>query len=223
MSKPLSELVERDNPAWPEVQHWIREGQNEGVVHAVERADGERALSALQISTKSSLGAIALESGGVAFDQGWLQFLGARSAAMPNGLVEWNGLAVGKPTLPGALIVAVDVLGGIFAMDGGAFGQANGDAWYFAPDSLSWEPTEMGYTALLRWAADGDVETFYEPVRWSGWEDEVAALKPGEGFSFEPPLWTLEGKPLADASRKAVPLQSLFALMQELARQLSGK
>lgn len=192
-------------------------------MHAVDRSSGEAALLALQVSTKSSLGAIALESGGVSFDSGWLHLLGARSAPMPQGLVEWNGLGAAKPTLPGALIVAVDALGGIFAMDGGAFGKANGDAWYFAPDALGWEPTEMGYTALLRWAADGDLETFYENVRWPGWEDELAALKPGEGISFQPPLWTAEGKPSDAASRKPAPLQSLFALMQELARKLSGK
>jgi Protein of unknown function DUF2625 len=41
-------------------------------------------------------------------------------------------------TSPGSLVVAEDVLGGRFAVDGGELGVEPGTVCYFGPDSLSW-------------------------------------------------------------------------------------
>lgn len=44
------------------------------------------------------------------------------------------------------MLVVDDVLGGHFAMNGGAFEGKIGDIFYFALDSLEWEPMNMTYS-----------------------------------------------------------------------------
>lgn len=47
--------------------------------------------------------------------------------------------------MPSYLLVADDVLGGFFAINGGAFAGEAGNVFYYAPGSGEWEDCEMGY------------------------------------------------------------------------------
>jgi hypothetical protein len=56
----------------------------------VDRAAGERALVGLQVTSQSPLGAIALETGGLLVDHGWIRVLGGGSPRLPRAIHEWN-------------------------------------------------------------------------------------------------------------------------------------
>ena len=66
----------------------------------------------------------------------------------------------------------------------------------------------------------GAVTQFYEPLRWPGWEAEVAGVALDQGISTVPPPWTAEGKDLAVVSRRPIRLGELVEVHQEMARQL---
>lgn len=51
--------------------------------------------------------------------------------------------------MPGYLLVADDILGGFFAINGGAFGGKACNVFYYAPDSGEWEDTQLSYPRFL--------------------------------------------------------------------------
>lgn len=52
-------------------------------------------------------------------------------------------------------LVADDVLGGFFAINGSAFAGEAGNVFYYAPGSGEWEDCEMGYSQFVYWAPCG--------------------------------------------------------------------
>ena len=74
--RPISELINIEEPAWPDVQEWIAGAKNP--VEGLPANDGDReaALLAVQVTTRSPMGAIVYESGGLLIDHGWLRILG---------------------------------------------------------------------------------------------------------------------------------------------------
>ena len=128
----------------------------------------------------------------------------------------------GQP--PAYLLVADDILGGLFAINGGAFGQEGlGQMYYLAPDTLSWEPMSCGYSEFVSWTLGGDIHMFYEPFYWNGWQEEVFKLNGNQVFSFFPFLWTKEGQQIEAVSRKVVPMEESYHLTMDMQRQLLEK
>ena len=221
--RPLAELLS-DDPAWPLVESWLAEATNETIVLPADRERGEETLYLLQMTSRSPLGAVALEAGGILVDHGWLRILGSGSERMKGSLTTWNGLVEQSDIEPieNALVVAHDAVGGFFALNGGAFAGEPGDVFYFAPESLEWETTELGYSDFLRFAFGGDLEGFYEGMRWPDWRDDLRGVSPDRGFSLFPPPFTAEGKPVEKASRSLVPMAELWGLYREYARQVGS-
>lgn len=118
-------------------------------------------------------------------------------------------LADGKP--PGYLLVADDVLGGFFAINGGDLGEEMGSVFYFAPDSNEWECLDMGYSQFLMWSLQGDIAGFYENMRWPGWDQEISSLTGDQAISVYPFL-SAKGPPIAERHRGVVPIAELFTL-----------
>jgi len=125
---------------------------------------------------------------------------------------------------PAGIVVGIDVLGGVFAINGGALGETHKQrVFYFDPAALSWECLELSHSQWVTSMLNHDArEEFYADLRWAGWRREVAALTPSQGFSIYPPLFTKESKPLAATSRVPVPLLELINLNFDMARQLSA-
>jgi hypothetical protein len=222
--RTLDDLLSADS-AWPLVLEWQREAKNPIELLAVERSRAEASLVAMQVTTRSPMGAVVWESGGILVDRGWVRVLGAGCARLDGYLARWNGLG-GAPLrdpLPGALLVAHDAIGGVFAINGGAFGAGNHDVFYFAPDALQWESLERGYSDFLRFLFVGDLERFYEGARWKDWERDVASLPADEGFSIYPLPWTVEGKAIELASRTPVPMTELVRFHFEMGEQLAQR
>jgi hypothetical protein len=224
--RSLQELLEVREPAWPQVESWIKAASNVVEVLPPDLKRRDQALVDTQVTTRSPMGAIVYHSGGLLIDHGWLRFLGSGHSKLPRSMPAWNqGCATtSEGKAPGFWLVADDVVGGFFALDGGALGSGRGQVFYFAPDSLRWEPMNgMSYTDFLRWSLGGDVARFYQSMRWSGWESEVPSLRGDQAFSFYPPLCAAEGKDIAKCSREACPIAEIFSFnLFELPKQLQS-
>jgi hypothetical protein len=53
-------------------------------------------------------------------------------------------------------------------------------------------------------------------LRWSGWEDEVAALALDQGISAYPYPFTQEGKDLDRVARRAVAVSELWTVYEQM-------
>ena len=209
--RTLEQLLERTEPAWPLVQDWISQATNPVEVLPCSLEDGATNLLGVQVTTRSPMGALAYNSGGLFIDHGWLRVLGAPCERMPRGIADWNRLD-GQHRLPGALLIADDVLGGFFAINGGALPGQAGSVFYWAPDTLEWEDSQMGFSHWLWWALKGDLGEYYQGMRWPGWEEDVAAL-PGDKGLLVYPFLSAQGPPIAERHRGAVPLEELWGLL----------
>lgn len=225
MTRPLDELINTKEPAWPLVKGWI-DGAKARSVEVLDTTPSraKEVLLALQVTTRSPLGALAFQTGGLLIDSGWVRVFGGGCSRFEGDLARWNGLGPRPLTdrFDGAMLVAHDALGGFFALDGGALGEGKGHAFYLAPDTLSWEKLTDGYSQLLAFLLQGDLAGFYGELRWTGWEAEVKALSPDRGFHFHPPLFA-EVEPGTARSRKDVPMTELLGLTLEAMEQLTGE
>ncbi|GHJ54766.1 hypothetical protein Nm8I071_40730 [Nonomuraea sp. TT08I-71] len=178
-------------------------------------ADPQRAgacLAALEITTRSWLGAVVANSGGLVVDHGWLRVLGGGHDGLPDVAAEMVPEA-------GRLVVAFDVMGGQFAWLQAEPG-ARPTVHYFGPEDLAWQDLELGYGDWLEAMLAGAMTKFYEGLRWPGWEAEVASVALDQGISALPPPWTREGKDLSAVSRKPIRLAELVSVHLDAARQL---
>src|SRR5688572_24935982 len=92
-SRTLDQLVNTPEPAWPDVASWLTHAINAAEVLPRRLEDAEASLLYLQVTTRSALGAVAYETGGILFDHGWLRFLGAGSERMQGNLRTWGAEA----------------------------------------------------------------------------------------------------------------------------------
>lgn len=207
--RSLDELIDAHDPAWPLLEQQIASASNAVEVLAVNRERAKEVLLHLQVTTRSYLGAVAFEAGGIFIDHGWLRLLGSGHERMCGDLLSWNS---GDLHLSGACVVAHDVLGGFFALNGGAFPGQMGAVRYFAPDSLKWENLNLPYSQFLGWALSGDLARFYQGLRWPGWQEEIASLDGEQGLSVYPLLFTQRDLPVAQRSRRPIPLDELWRL-----------
>jgi hypothetical protein len=212
--KSIDELINRDDPGWPFVQRWVAEAKNPvEILPPPDDATRERALRHTQVTTRSPMGAMVYESGGILVDHGWLRILGSGHLRLPRTLPDWNYkrsfIESGPP--PPFYLIADDVIGGFFAVDGGGLGKLPGKVCYFAPDTLEWEGTELSYSDFLVWSFSGDLAGYYSAMRWPGWEDEAHLIRGDQALSVVPFL-SCSGPPIAERSRRPVPVAEIYAL-----------
>jgi hypothetical protein len=223
--RPLEDLiVSEPDDAWIQVRAWQSASHRSVEILECRRADGEATLLAAQVTTRSPMGAIAFHSGGIQVDGGWLRFLGAGNERIGGGLREWNESLGGvrlDPVVGDALLVAYDALGGWFAINAGRWPDRLGGVQYLTPDAGGWQPLDLGYSGLLEWSMSDDLDGFYEGQRWPTWRAEAAALGPDEAIHIYPPLG-FEATPVADRSRRAVPVRELWVIHHDIARQVAN-
>jgi hypothetical protein len=213
--RPLSELINDAEPGWPLVEQWIGSAEIDVEVLPADRAAGEAALFAAQVTTRSPMGAIAFNAAGLFLDSGWLRILGAGgNPRFQRSLPRWNE---GRGN--GYYLVADDAVGGFFAINGGTLGKDAGNLYYFAPDSLRWEACDFGYSQFLVWAMTAKLREFYESLRWDEWQTEVRQLTGDQSISFYPFLFA-KGPPLKERSRQPVPVAEQYGLQFDIQRQL---
>jgi hypothetical protein len=152
--------------AWPLVKRWIDQAANDVRMLEPDPKGGARVLKALSVTERSVLGALAVNTGGLSIDHGWLRVLGGTM------LLDWHD------QLEGGLVVGHDAAGGFYAV-----AQADGEVRYLVPGSYDWMDTEMGHSAWVHWTLMGDIEGFYADMREPGWEAHTAKLAPDHGLT----------------------------------------
>ncbi|WP_141399182.1 DUF2625 family protein [Curtobacterium sp. 'Ferrero'] len=184
--------------AWPELTEMIGAAPSARILDGGSIED----LARLGLTERSYLGALVRHTGGVVIDDGWLRLLGGAGGQLPS-LVDVNARS------SGLCVVGFDVLGGVFALDGGAFGSGDGSVHYFAPDSLEWEALDVSHSRFVTAMLTDAIGKFAESLRWDGWRDETSALALDHGVSLYPPLSTAEGKDPSASSRRPVHMSEL--------------
>lgn len=214
--RPLSTLINKEEPGWDLVKEWIKAAKNLVEVLPKDSTQASTTLYQTQVTTRSPMGAIIFETGGILVDHGWIRILGSGNERLSRSIIEWNKnksfTEIGE-AMP-FLLIADDVLGGFFAINsGGLSTKGIGKVFYFSPDVLEWEDTQMGYSDFLTFCFSGDLNKFYKGYRWTNWRNDIQEMDGNKGMSIFPFLWTKEGKQNIDkSSKKAVPLQELWDL-----------
>ncbi|WP_028693914.1 DUF2625 family protein [Pseudomonas cremoricolorata] len=211
----LHSLIDTKDPGLPVLQALIDDAERPCEL-LPPASDAAQVLLHLNVTTRSLLGAVAFETGGILVDHGWLRILGSGHERLPRNLKSCN-----TDPSRGYLLIADDAGGGFFALNGGGLGADTGALYYWSPDDLNWEALEIGYTDFLGWALSEQSQLFYEGLRWASWQTDVRAMRADQCVTFFPFLWTREGSPDGSA-RKVVSVDEHFALKQELARQLGA-
>lgn len=216
--RTLQELINNEEPGWVIVKEWIDQAKNKVEILPCDKKQAEDALVKMQVTTRSLMGAIVYQTGGLLIDGGWIRLLGAGCNAMNRSIASWNkGKTYQHDYEPAPyLLVADDVVGGLFAINGGYLGKDAGNMYYFAPDSLEWEALEISYTDFLSFCFNSDINKFYSTMRWDGWQDDMKSITPDQAYSFAPFLWTKEGKNIHATSRRAVAVQEIYNLNMEM-------
>jgi hypothetical protein len=218
--RTLAELRDVPDPAWPQIESLIVAAGDRVRPLPVDPDEAAATLVQLQVTARSALGAVALNTGGILIDHGWLRVLGGGPA--PLNLALANGLDAVPHESPGRLLVAFDILGGKYSINGGSLPGPAGHVWYFAPDSLEWLSLELSYGDFVAWSMSDRFALFSESLRWHDWETEAESLQLDQGISVFPFPFTKEGRDLCKVSRRPVPIAELFTLWDELATELRG-
>ena len=213
--KTLEELINREEPGITLVREWADSAGNQHEI-LQPSAQCEDVLLRVQVTTRSPLGAVAYETGGILIDHGWLRFLGCGNSKLTRTLPDWN-----HSRADGFYLVADDVAGGFYALNSGAFGHDVGVAHYLSPDSLEWECLDMGYSGLLHWALNEDLSGFYDGLRWDTWHSDIAGLSGEQCMMFYPFLWCDEGS-AENSHRGVVSIAEAYDLKLDVISQLRG-
>lgn len=219
--RDLTELIDQQRSGWHFVEQLLKEATNHYEVLPRNSTIAGSELHKLQLTTFSPLGAVLFETGGILIDNGWLRVLGSGHTRLSRTLASWTpSLATGQKFK--AFLVADDASGGFFAINGGEFGKDHGGVYYFAPDTLEWENLDTNYSGFLHWALSGDLDLFYQSVRWAGWQEEVSSMGYDSIYSFYPFLWTEPQLSIDQRSRNIVPIDEHWSFNLNLQHQLSN-
>ena len=218
--RELTELIDQQSSGWLMVQQWLKEANNNYELLPCDPTLARSALHQLQVTTLSPPGAVLYETGGILVDNGWLRILGSGHPRLARAPASWmQSVTTGRNFQ--ALLVADDVSGGFFALNGGEFGEDRGGVYYFAPDSLEWESLDTNYSGFLHWALCGNLESFYQSVRWTGWREETSEMNGDAVYSFYPFLWTEPQLVIEQRSRAVVSVDEHWSLSMNLQHQLT--
>ncbi|OOF56992.1 DUF2625 domain-containing protein [Rodentibacter myodis] len=208
----LEQLTLPEHSAWPTLSQWIAQARNDCQVIKKDQGSAEREIFTMQMPTSSPMGSVIYETGGILIHHGWLRILGSGSFKLPRGLMDWNFSKSFSESgeKPQYLLVADDVIGGYFALNGGSLGQALGKIYYFSPKDLSWHNLNFTYTEFLAWALNGDLEAFYQGLFWQGWQEDVKQLDGNQVFVFTPDLAEDKNRAIDQRQKREVNIETHY-------------
>lgn len=211
--RSLPELSRSTDPAFPLIEQWVSEAEIpvELLSPSAKRGD---VLHHLQVTTGSSMGAIAYETGGILVDGGWLRLLGSGNQKLRRDIATWNA---GRAD--GFILCGDDVLGGYFAVNGGGLGTDPGAIYYLAPETLQWESLEIGFSTFVQWSFTTQLRYFYDQQGRPDCVADAMSISADQCLNFYPYLWTNEGS-LETSSRRPISVHEQWDLNADLRQQL---
>ena len=152
---------------------------------------GGESLLALQVTTRSPMGAITYNCSKIKLYGGWLTLVGAGCGGgeASYSIGEWSAFCAAHLGLPpGLVLVAYDCVGGFFFLNGGALPQhiPVGKICYLPPDSAPSSDDQEIYMSfdvsysdfVYSWALQpARVSDFYADFYFDGWEAAMAELE----------------------------------------------
>ena len=223
-TRPINELINNADPGWAFVKGWIDTAKNTVEILTTDTIKSKDELYKTQVTTRSPMGAIIFMTGGLLVDHGWIRILGSGSTKLKRSFPEWNKGKTFKEFGEASpyLLIADDVIGGFFLLNGGGLGKDLGKVYYFSPDGLEYEPLNLTYTGFLLFCFNNNLDEFYSGYRWKNWQKDVSEISGDQVFNFFPPLWTKGGKDLEKSSRKAIPIEEQYGFNMDMRRQLGS-
>ena len=225
-AKPATgSVVLSGSPAWPQVSAALAESAVSIEILPVDPGTGESCLRSIGATVDSWLGAMALHTGGVLVDHGWLRVYGGGCTARK--LPDLAGINP-EPTDAPALLVGADILGGRYVIRGNdgddqPLPGAPGEVCYLGADTLRAEPLGWTYRDWLTLMVGGAIGDFYHDLRWPGWEADVPTVPLDRLLNLYPPVYAKDGRAqLATAERTPVPSAELYGLLDELIAERSA-
>lgn len=220
--RPVEELVNNTAPAWRYIKQWIDTAKNKVEVLPADESKAKTALFNTQVTSRSTMGAIVYETGGILVDNGWIRILGHGHASLNRSLPDWNKGKSFKEFGESSpfLLIADDAVGGMFLVNGGGLGPDAGKVYYLSQDKLEYEPTGLSYSEFILFCFNADLEEFYKGLRWKNWREDVVKLKGDQVFSFYPFLYTKEGVDINKVSRTIVPSEEHYNFTMNARKQL---
>ena len=197
------EIIMAENNLWSQLNGIIEQTSKKVEVRDLKGVSKDEA-SELGFNPESLLGVIVSKTSGFTVDN-WVRVLG-------QGISEYNKDKT--EVTDGMLVVAFDVVGGLFALNVGRFEEAQSAVWYFAPDTLEWESLDVSYTGFIKWALTGDTDGFYSNMRWDSWEQDCKTIPFEEVMLIYPFLWANECN-INTASKRVVAFNELYNLNLE--------
>lgn len=193
--RTLPDLLDETDPALPLLRGWAEQAAD-GSAALRPPVDPLRAetLVALQVTSRSVLGAVAYETGGVTAADGLVRLFGSGPDRSLLGVARTVGCPLDGDR-PDIIVVGDDALGGLFALNGGRFGPSEpGGVFHLPADDTVWIPLGSGYADFVHWCLTGDLAELYGPLA----EFDAFAARPRPGFdetyAFYPFLWTQEAR-----------------------------
>jgi hypothetical protein len=180
------EIVENENPRSEAILEWAKIPQSQDLAAVVNYAE-----------------VITVDD--------WIHVLGHGKGADGQTIFKLSSLPK-DDLLYDALVVATDVLGGLFAICVDKTDSSYGDVFYLQPECLEWEPTGFGYSEFLVWLAEDDLDEFYQNVRWEGWRAMSAHVGVDSAIRFTPDVW-FKACDFSASPRQIVPFKDVLENM----------
>ena len=201
---------------WKKIQELLCKSKYEITIFEGKKENGQNECKKLNIPDESVLASVVMNCNGIYVDN-WIRVLGQGSESR-KGVLYYNTL-VNDSCLEGMFIVANDVVGGIYAINISRFQIEKSMIWYFAPDTLEWESLGMKYSDFIAWVVQGNINEFYEFMRWDNWRSDCKKVELNTCYLIYPFLWAKECD-INSATKKIVLFDELMNLNFDYAQKL---
>lgn len=201
-----------NNSLFEKLTNMVRQSEKNITIHTELFCAEENKL--LGINDDSLMGVIVSYTSGIAIDN-WIRVIGQQHKER-KGIFAYNKQK--NSLTEGMLLVAYDIVGGIFAVNLNRFKENELSVWYFAPDTLEWECLDLTYPQFITWLINGDTDTFYKNMRWHSWKTDCLNVSFENVIQIYPFLWSKECM-IETASKKVISFEEMSQINFDFAQK----
>lgn len=119
------------------------------------------------------------------------------------------------------ILVANDIFGGLFCINGQELKENNETIWYFAPDLLEWMDLELNYFDFIKSISSANFEIFYKDFIWKSFYNELNNVKYNQGVFVYPFLWSKECE-INSAEKNIISISEIISLNFKFMKDLNS-